>query len=1129
MARKYQNQFAKIKPGEKFKLSNIYFNMLMIKNSFVSKNKTVFVVLPNLYEAQKYYDNLSMLIGENKVLFYPTDPTLTMLMALGSAEFLNERLFTIRSLLTNKPYVVVTTYQGIKKRTLSVLDYQNSVKTIKVDDEINITDLVLNLQSNGYERNYIVEKAGEYSVRGNIVDIFTKESQFPYRLDFFGNQVETIKLFDITNQRSFDHVDEIDIMPLNELFYTETIKETAINRIKDYFKDYQLNEREISKLEKDLENIDQRNNMSTLSIYLPFFNPLKTNILDFSNEHLIFVVNKHQMILDEKNLEEDIKAFSLSLGTSRAYTNILYHLPLEKALKGKYIEINNLGTGADNKFEELNIFDLNYYSNNFELFYLDNKDRFNNYTFIITIKDRDVFNKFSIFLNKKGLIINQDYIEDGKINVLNEESYFNFIDEANKLVIISDSHLISNKIKPKIRYRSVLNQSTKIRNVYELSEGDYVVHYEHGIARYLGLVTMDLTGIKRDYLHLQYANDESMYIPVDQIDLILKYGGSETTAPRLSKLGGKTWDKTKVRVKQRIKDLSDKLINLYAAREVSTAHEFKDHGEIEKDFSYDFLFQETVDQQKAIEETMSDMMSDKLMDRLLIGDVGFGKTEVALRAAFKAVLDGKQVAYLVPTTILARQHYYTFKERFDKYGANIALLSRFQTPKEQKEIVERLKKGLIDVVIGTHRILSNDIGFRDLGLFIIDEEQRFGVEHKERIKELKVNVDTLTLTATPIPRTLQMSLSGLKDFSMIETPPLNRYPIQTYVLKRNETIIKEAIERELARGGQVFYLHNRVQSIPKTAERLSKLIPEAKVRFAHGKMNRDEIEEVLEDFINHEFNVLVSTTIIETGIDIPNTNTIIIHDSDQLGLAQLYQVRGRVGRSDRIAYAYLMYDGRKILTDAAKKRLNAIERFTELGDGFKVAMQDLTIRGAGDLLGSEQSGFIDSVGFEMYTQLLNEVITGKEKEITVNNDVFVNQHVAPEYINNDLVRIEIHKAVSDINNIDDVENLKDELVDRFGEIDQELILYMYEKLYRKQSHKLGIEKTNVTPNRVELVINKEKSQEVDGTKLFQLASHYQTPISLSYLKEKVGINFDMRKEKKHWLIVVNVFLSNYLN
>ena len=1101
----------------------------MIKNSFVSKNKTVFVVLPNLFEAQKYYDLLSSYIGEESVLLYPVDPTLTTLMALGSAEFLNERLYTIRSLLTNKPHIVVTTYQGLKKKTLSVKDYQNSVKTLKLNDEIKIDDLVDNLHSNGYQRNYIVEKAGEYSVRGSIVDIFTKESQFPYRLDFFGDFIDEMKIFDINDQRSFDTIDQIEIMPLNEIFFTDSIKDQSIKKIKDFFEKYKLNERESQKLNTDLENIQERRHMSTLSLYLPFFTNKETNILDFSSNYDVFIINKHQMILDEKNYEDDVKAFSISLGNSKAFTEIPYYLSFDKAIKKEFIEINNLGTEDDKNTKSLNVYDLNYYSNNFELFYLDNKERFNDYTVVITIKKEDIYKKVCLFLNEKGILINEGSVLEQRVNVINEEHFFNFIDETNKILLISDSHLVSNKIRPKIRYRSVLNQSSKIRNVYELQEGDYVVHYEHGIARYLGLVTMDITGVKRDYLHLQYANDESMYIPVDQIDLILRYGDTEGASPKLSTLGRQTWNKTKAKVRQRIKDLSDKLLNLYAEREVSEAFQFSTHNELEQNFNQDFVYEETKDQKIAIEETLSDMTSNKLMDRLVIGDVGFGKTEVALRAAFKAILDGKQVAYLVPTTILARQHYYTFRERFDKYGANIAMLSRFQTAAEQKKTIERMQKGLVDVVIGTHRLLSKDVGFKDLGLFIVDEEQRFGVEHKERIKEMKVNVDTLTLTATPIPRTLQMSLSGLKDFSVIDTPPMNRYPIQTYVIERNDTIIKEAIERELARGGQVFYLHNRVQSIPKTTERLKKLVPEAKVRYAHGQMNRDEIEEVLEDFINHEFNVLVSTTIIETGIDIPNTNTIIIHDSDQLGLAQLYQVRGRVGRSDRIAYAYLMYDPRKILTEAARKRLSAIERFTELGAGFKIAMQDLSIRGAGDLLGREQSGFIDSVGLDMYTQLLNEVITGKEKEISVNNEIYVAQHVAPEYVDNDLVRIEIHKSVSNINNINDVEDLKNELTDRFGQIDQELILYMYEKLYKKQAYKLGVEKINITKNQVELIISKEKSKEINGNRLFELAAHYDTPVSLSYLKERVGIKFNISNEKRHWLYIVNIFISNYLN
>ncbi|HBG32754.1 MAG TPA: transcription-repair coupling factor, partial [Acholeplasmataceae bacterium] len=548
-------------------------------------------------------------------------------------------------------------------------------------------------------------------------------------------------------------------------------------------------------------------------------------------------------------------------------------------------------------------------------------------------------------------------------------------------------------------------------------------------------------------------------------------------------------------------------------------------------FERDFQYTTTKDQERAIIDTKHDMELERPMDRLICGDVGFGKTEVALRASFKAVLNQKQVLYLVPTTVLARQHYYTFKERFEKYGANIALLSRFVTPKKQKETLEHLKKGYVDVVIGTHRLLSGDVKFKDLGLLIIDEEQRFGVEHKEKIREIRVNVDTLTLSATPIPRTLHMSMMGLKDLSMIETPPLNRYPVQTYVVERHEALVKEAITREIARGGQVFYLFNQVLGIDGMVHKLQKLVPEARIAYAHGQMNKDQLENVLSDFIEHEFDVLVSTTIIETGIDIPNTNTLIIHDADKLGLSQLYQIRGRVGRSDRIAYAYLLYDAYRNINDEAKKRLNAIQDFTALGSGFKIAMRDLSIRGAGDVLGSEQSGFIDSVGIELYMKLLEEAITGvsldKPKETAI-DEIYAARHVDPSYVSQDSVRIEIHKRIAELNRFSDVEDLKTELQDRFGALDADLQLYMYEKLFKKLSAKVGVYKTIVETNQVTLVLSMEASQKMNGIKLFDKANAFSSQVRLNYMKGHVQIVMVIKNEKRHWLYLYDQFLDDLI-
>jgi transcription-repair coupling factor (superfamily II helicase) len=714
--------------------------------------------------------------------------------------------------------------------------------------------------------------------------------------------------------------------------------------------------------------------------------------------------------------------------------------------------------------------------------------------------------------------------------ILKQEGYGSFISHQEKIVILDEVQIFTKRIRKAIKYRSVLNQSTKVRTTDDLNVGDFVVHYDYGIGRYVGLKTMELSGEKRDYLQIIYANEESLYVPMDQIEMVLKYATHDGMKPKLSKMGGKTWTKTKASVRMKIKDFSDRLIKLYAAREHTKGFKYAPDSEMQLQFERDFLYEPTKDQVKTIIETKGDMETEKPMDRLICGDVGFGKTEVAMRAAFKAVLNQKQVLYLVPTTVLARQHFYTFKDRFEKYGANIALMSRFVTTKQQNETLKKLSKGYVDVVIGTHRLLSKDIVFKDLGLLIVDEEQRFGVEHKERIREIKQNVDTLTLSATPIPRTLQMSLLGLKDLSMIETPPMNRYPVQTYVVERHEALVKEAIMREIARGGQVFYLYNRVQGMEGMVKRLQKLVPEARIGYAHGKMNRTQLESTLSDFIEHEFDVLVSTTIIETGVDIPNTNTLIIHEADRLGLSQLYQIRGRVGRSDRIAYAYLLYDAGKVINDEAKKRLSAIKDFTALGSGYKIALRDLSIRGAGDILGAEQSGFVDSVGVELYMKLLEEAITGEnmdDKRPTQIDEVFAARHVDDTYVSEDSARIEIHKRISELNHLSDVEDLKDELTDRYGTLDVDLLLYMYEKLYKKLAHKFGVQKTMVGAYTTTVMLTQEASQQMNGQSLFRKASAFNPKIELKYERRHIYLIMNTQKVKEHWLYLFAKFLDEY--
>lgn len=1112
------------------KSSTDSYNCYLITKRYLEIKETIFVVTANLYEAQKYYDTLSLLNDSEQVLFYPADETLTSMMALGSPEFKSERLYTLKQLMTEDPFIVVTTMQGMSQRQLTPKDYKQSVKVLEKDKNYNINDLVMFLIYSGYQRTFTVEKPGEFSLRGHILDVYTLNNEHPYRLDFFDDILEQLKIFSIETQRSFADISKIEIAPMHELFYTDQMKNQAIIKIQKHFENFDLSEREIQKYESDIEAIELRQKLDGLGLYIPFFNEEKTTLINFSKKKEIYMIDVYKMKVNEEHIKGDLDTYQTTMN-GRAFLSIDYRLPLVHHLSQPHIEIDNFGLSNQDAFS-LNVMSTNQYQSNIELFYSDILDYVGKYKIYLCIKTTHYFEEMRTFLKTKNLPFERQIKDEVGIYLLDISSHGSFISVSDKVILLDESELFSYKVRKAIRYRSVLNQSTKIRKIEDLSIGDYVVHYDYGIGQYVGLKTMELSSEKRDYLQIIYANEEVLYVPMDQIDMVLKYSSHEGQRPKLSRIGGKTWTKTKASVRMRIKDLSDRLIQLYAIRDQSKGFAFSIDNEMMDSFERDFKYETTKDQQKAIIESKFDMQQERPMDRLICGDVGFGKTEVALRASFKAVLNQKQVLYLVPTTVLARQHYYTFKERFDKYGANVALLSRFVTPKQQKLTIENLSKGYVDVVIGTHRLLSSDIKFKDLGLLIIDEEQRFGVEHKEKIREIKHNVDTLTLSATPIPRTLQMSLMGLKDLSMIETPPMNRYPVQTYVVERQDALIKEAITRELARGGQVFYLFNQVKGIEGMVKRLQKLVPEARINFAHGKMNREGLESVISDFIDHQFDILVSTTIIETGVDIPNTNTLIIHEADKLGLSQLYQIRGRVGRSDRIAYAYLLYDQYKTINDEAKKRLSVIQDFTALGSGYKIAMRDLSIRGAGDILGAEQSGFIDSVGIELYMKLLEEAITGesieKEKSTQV-DEIYAARHVDPNYVEQDSARIEIHKRISDLNKISDVEDLKIELTDRFGQLDADLLLYMYEKLYKKLSSKLGSYKTMVDLYQTTLILSIEASSKIDGKKLFDKAESFKpAKIRLSYFKGHIHIQLITKNVKQHWLYLFDQFLEDFI-
>ena len=677
------------------------------------------------------------------------------------------------------------------------------------------------------------------------------------------------------------------------------------------------------------------------------------------------------------------------------------------------------------------------------------------------------------------------------------------------------------------KYKTKFKYSSKIKDIKKLEVGDYVVHAVNGIGIYNGIKTLNRGDLVKDYIEVMYAGNDKLYIPVEKIDLINKYSGNEGVSPKINKLGGSDWNKVKARVKSKIHDIADKLLKLYAEREMKEGFSFSKDTELQKLFDSSFEYTETKDQLLAIEQIKEDMEAKNPMDRLLCGDVGYGKTEVAFRAVFKAVMDSKQVLYLCPTTILSNQQYQNALVRFKDFPINIGLLNRFTTPKERKRVLEELENGTIDFVIGTHRLLSNDIKPKDLGLLIIDEEQRFGVTHKEKIKEYKSNVDVLTLTATPIPRTLQMSMVGIRSLSLIETPPVDRYPVQTYVIEENKQIIKDAIYKELSRNGQVFLLYNSVENIEKKVYEIQSLVPEARIIYAHGRLTKEELEDRMQSFIDHEYDILICTTIIETGIDIPNANTLIILDADRFGLSQLYQIRGRVGRSNKIAYAYLMYSPAKMLNEIAIKRLNAIKDFTELGSGFSIATRDLSIRGAGDILGSEQAGFIDTVGIDLYLKMLQDEID-RLKGITPKEEIIQNEKPLLDVSTHiyDNLKISIHKQINTIDSLKKLKEVQADLEDRFGKLDEAIIIYMYQEWFEKLAKELEIEKVNHTRNSIELVFSRNVTSKIDGEKLFVDAFRITPMFRFKLLQEKLIIILDTIKLDKHYVYYLVDLLSN---
>ncbi len=1102
------------------------YNQMLILSDFYSNDKSIFVVLPTLYSAQKYYDVISQSVYDfDDVLFFPADELVSSEMISATGDFLFERINTLCSLANKKKRIIITNFHGAIKYEMKKETWELSSFKLEKDKEYDINDICNSLLRIGYINSYTVTNTGEFSRRGSILDIFPLGYDRPVRIDFFDNQIETIKHFDSETQRSIASLDYVNVLPVSEFIYNDKEFEIAKDKIYSFLDNYELSQIEDDMYKRDIESLMFHKNLGVLSRYLCFFDDSNTSLFDFCD-------NKKIYLIDPKKCEEIYQRLILDLNDACGRMSGYSMCDLKIFKDYKYVEASSNilieGVRDIGGFDiRINSKDIVPYNANRKLIASDLISLKNTKKLIISLDNEERKEKLVELLEENDCLMvhinDANKISKGQINYIKGNTpSFELVDDD--FMIINQTAIFDRENKPhnKAKYKSIYKNAQKISRYDELTIGDYVVHYDYGVGEYLGIITSDLGGIKRDMLHIMYGGKSALYVPLEQISQIMKYATAGTEGVMINTIGDSAWAKAKARARKKVHDISEKLISLYASRMNAEGFNYPVDSEEQLQFENDFDYELTPDQEKAVNDVKKDMESSRPMDRLICGDVGYGKTEVALRAAFKAVYGGKQVAVLAPTTILVRQHYNTFKSRMEDYGVKVAMLSRFVSKKDQNKIIDDLKSGYIDVVVGTHRLLSNEITYKDLGLLIIDEEQRFGVTHKEKIKELKVNIDCITLSATPIPRTLQMSMMGIKDLSMIETPPKNRYPIQTYVIERNDRIITDAIERELARGGQVFYLYNKVEDIEDVAAHIKSLVPEARICIGHGKLTKDKLEDIISGYIDKEYDVLICTTIIETGIDMPDTNTLIIHDADRLGLSQMYQIRGRVGRSSKIAYAYLMYEPRKMLTPEAEKRLATIKEFNELGSGLKIAMRDLSIRGSGDILGEEQSGFIDTIGIDMYLKILDEEIKKiKENDGEIKEEVkplrqyaaIVNRTIPKEYINNDDIRIKIHKKIDLIKNEEDMNSLIDELNDRFGYPGDDLLIYMKEKLMKAYADRLGIESINKLDGfKIKLTFDLENTKKQDGLFIFKEAPHYNR-LKLEYKDKVISFIFDIKGNK----------------
>ncbi len=1063
--------------------------------------KSMLIVTHNDIEAKNIYEDLSFYC--NDVYYLPTREVTFYNIEAVSGDLRWERLKVFNKILNGEKNIIVTSIESLAASYAPVELFKRFSFEIEVGSIVDIKALSQQLVMCGYERCSVVGNIGQFSVRGGIIDVYPPMGGSPYRIELFDDEVDSIRTFNSESQRSIDKVKSIHIFPAKEIILTEAHIKAGKEKIEEELsssvarfkksKDKEALERIETTVNQNIESLTETWSFETIDSYVPFFYEKQTTLLDYFKNTLVVVddVNRSMGKLDSVyfEFEENYENF-LSRGNilpKQGELLIPKDMVVDRLEAGSTMTLQSLTTNTKvlkpRNLVAFSQITIHNYHGQLDMLIDDIEDkkklgfrtlilsgtRTRGERLIATLRERNIDATY------KDLV---DNVGQGDVVVTFGNAVKGFEYPDLKVCIISDTEVFGQS-KRKTTRRATPKGASKIKSFTELKLGDYVVHVNHGIGMYKGINQLDVQGNKKDYLVLEYNSGDTLYVPVEQLDLVQKYIGGEGKTPKVNKLGGNEWAKARIKVKKSVEDIAEDLVKLYAVRSTLKGHKYEMDTPWQRQFEDEFTYEETPDQLTAIEDIKNDMESDKPMDRLLCGDVGYGKTEVALRGAFKCVMDGKQVAILVPTTILAEQHYKNMLKRFSDFPIKIGMISRFRTGTQIKETLKDLRDGNLDIVVGTHKLLQKDVVFKDLGLLIIDEEQRFGVTHKEKIKDMKKNIDVLTLSATPIPRTLHMSLSGVRDISIIETPPEERYPIQTYVVEFNDQLIRDAIMREMNRGGQVFFVYNRVETISDMATYVQKLVPEAKIAIGHGQMSERELEKVILDFIDKKYDILLATTIIETGIDIQNANTMIIADADKMGLSQLYQLRGRVGRTNRIAYAYFTYTKDKVLTEVAEKRLKAIKDFTELGSGLKIAMRDLEIRGAGNIMGAAQCGHMSSVGYDLYCRMLEEavkVVRGESDkgQIDTTVDIKIDAYIPGNFIDDETQKIQVYKKIAAIESYEHMQDVIEEIEDRYSDIPASIYNLMNIAYLKAMAKNIGVIEIKDTGVQV-LITFKEKA------------------------------------------------------